>query len=979
MAGDSYNVRAISKINRLVIKLLCAVGLELAAGSLVYAQHYIFREYVQGLGNLNIVCMVQDRTGYLWVGTQNGLFRYDGSQFQSFGAAQGVPGQIIQNLYLSPDGTLWVTTTKGIYFELPNGQFAEVKPPAGENQLQPLGGTAFAADSAEELVTLTRSGAIRLKRTAPAQWYAERLPLEGGTIRSAAYAPDGSLWYGCDTDLCRLKNGKSEHVSAMLGLPEGPWNSMLVTREGHLWLRSPRHVGEIDLATSQFTLRDLTSQSGPGPYSILAQDAQGRVITSQGTMLAMWQNGAWRWVTKHNGLAAYVILCVYVDREGSVWIGQVGHGLKRWAGQDRWEGFTKADGLSDDLIWSILRDRKGRLWLGTEGGIDYIPAGQQLPRHWRQANAQTSPVSALATDARGAVWAASLAGQLLRIDPDTLEARRWTVPGVTNIATDREGHVWVATTKGLYVVDADAGAQDSPVRVQEAAFRNAKQRFLDLRVDARGWLWAAADQGLLVRDGSGWHAIDMGSTAATPDTIAVDKNGAIWAAGPLQDLVRLRIEGYRVVDAKRIGRPPLLSQIVVSLMVDSRNWLWVGQDAGLAVFDGDAWHSYTQEDGLLWNDTDSYALAEDKDGSIWVGTSCGLSHLLTPQNLTVSTPAPPAFSQVKYGNTLLSNGASVSSSSDMLEISMALLSFQGTQINGIRYRLVGGGSSEWEKSREMQVHYHYLPPGNYRFEVAEIDQAGHVVSPVGSFAFRITPRWWQRTSLRVGFGLLVLVAIILIWRKRVGILIRQKMHLEEAVQQRTTDLLREKGELLRTKEQMRHFAERDDLTGLWNHRIIVDRLRIEVDRSRREDQPLSVILVDLDHFKRINDTLGHPAGDLVLKETSAIFQKRVRTYDWVGRYGGEEFLIVLPGSSSIDAQQRAEELREALEMAQLKYGETRIPVTASFGVACGLGSHEELIRQADAALYRAKNNGRNCVMAAEVRVRKTPQQVAQLN
>ena len=145
-----------------------------------------------------------------------------------------------------------------------------------------------------------------------------------------------------------------------------------------------------------------------------------------------------------------------------------------------------------------------------------------------------------------------------------------------------------------------------------------------------------------------------------------------------------------------------------------------------------------------------------------------------------------------------------------------------------------------------------------------------------------------------------------------GQLIQQKRALESSVNLRTIDLENEKAELMRTREQMRHFAEHDDLSGLWNHRIIVDRLRGEVDRSRREGVPLSIILADLDYFKRINDTYGHPAGDQVLKEASAIFQRMVRSYDWVGRYGGEEFLLILPGSGFMHARQRAEELRDAI-------------------------------------------------------------------
>jgi diguanylate cyclase (GGDEF)-like protein len=181
---------------------------------------------------------------------------------------------------------------------------------------------------------------------------------------------------------------------------------------------------------------------------------------------------------------------------------------------------------------------------------------------------------------------------------------------------------------------------------------------------------------------------------------------------------------------------------------------------------------------------------------------------------------------------------------------------------------------------------------------------------------------------------------------------------------------------MRAREQMRHFAEHDDLTGLWNHRIIIERLGQEVDRSRREASPVGVILVDLDHFKRVNDTCGHPAGDLVLKEVAAIFQRSVRSYDWVGRYGGEEFLLILPGSSFAGARLRAEQLRMAVQEAYIHDGERAIPVTASFGVASGFPSnYEALIHAADGALYRAKDNGRNCVIAVEIAPSESTEEV----
>jgi diguanylate cyclase (GGDEF)-like protein len=222
--------------------------------------------------------------------------------------------------------------------------------------------------------------------------------------------------------------------------------------------------------------------------------------------------------------------------------------------------------------------------------------------------------------------------------------------------------------------------------------------------------------------------------------------------------------------------------------------------------------------------------------------------------------------------------------------------------------------------------------------------------------------------MQVGLGLLIPAGLVYAWRRRVGQLMRQKRMLEEAVQGRTVDLEREKTELVRTREQMRHFAEHDGLTGLWNHRIIVERLSGEVDRSQRDGTPLSIILVDLDYFKRVNDSMGHQAGDQTLKEAGAIFQRSVRSYDWVGRYGGEEFLLILPGSDFEAARARADHLRILLAEARIGEGDKTFSVTASFGVASGFPTdHESMIQMADTALYRAKNNGRNCVVATEIR------------
>jgi diguanylate cyclase (GGDEF)-like protein len=943
----------------------CAIALLCLAVPGILAQRYSFRDYTEGLGNLAVSCLAQDRTGYLWVGTENGLYRYDGNQFRRFGAPEGLPARVIQNLFLGTDGTLWVGTTTGIYFERQDGNFAEVQPPASTGQFEQRLGTAFTAMGPDRVVTTGRGGAYLLRKTGPERWAAEAMHLEGGAIWSVLYTPDGALWYGCDSDLCRLAGGKTTHMRAALGLPEDQWLHLLWSRDGHIWLRGATHLGAVLPAERRFESHDLPGRGNAVAYVALTEDAQGRILASQGPAFGLWEDGRWRMVTAHSGLSRNDLSALFVDREGSVWIGVVGHGLKRWVGEDRWETYTAGDGLSDDIVWASQRDRSGRLWIGTESGVDWIPAGGGAPKSWQAPGIQTARANSLAEAADGSIWMGSAAGNVVRIDPKTLAGKQWKVAEVYRMVADGARRLWLATGGGLYVVNIDA-ADRTPRLVEDAAIATPRQRFTDLSLDPANRLWAASEHGLFRFDGNGWRRIDPGLSGVNPSQIAADKQGNLWAAGTFSGIMRLRIVGDKVVESEHIARPHLLSEEVVSLAVDHRGWLWAGQDAGLTVYDGHTWRSFTQDDGLSWNDTDGYALSEDKDGSMWIGTSGGLSHLMEPRAIPAGPPLPAVFSQVTFGAQVIGNGASLRWSASPLTISMASLSFRDARHIRIRYRLLGL-ESEWVETEEKSVRYPRLTPGSYRFQAVAVDATSGAVSPMEEIAFRIAPRWWQSRILQLALGVLGVLAVVLLWRWRWRLLEGQKRELEAAVYHRTQDLVQEKGELLRARERMRHYAEHDDLTGLWNHRIIIQRLRQEVSRASREGTPLSVILVDLDHFKLVNDNFGHPAGDQVLREVGAIFQRAVRAYDWVGRYGGEEFLLIMPGSGLANACRRAEQFRLAVQTALIAQGDTAIRVTASFGVACSYASDcETLIQTADTALYQAKANGRNCVVATEI-------------
>ena len=172
-------------------------------------------------------------------------------------------------------------------------------------------------------------------------------------------------------------------------------------------------------------------------------------------------------------------------------------------------------------------------------------------------------------------------------------------------------------------------------------------------------------------------------------------------------------------------------------------------------------------------------------------------------------------------------------------------------------------------------------------------------------------------------------------------------------------------EVVQSREALRKLATCDPLTGLWNRNAMFDIMSRELKRAKRESGKLALLMADLDHFKRINDTLGHAAGDAVLQEAARRMSSCVRPYDAVCRYGGEEFLIVLPGCDMADATLRAEEIRSAIATSPFQIAEGSLNLTCSLGVAASSGpagyDSTALTHEADEALYVAKHNGRNRV------------------
>ena len=168
-------------------------------------------------------------------------------------------------------------------------------------------------------------------------------------------------------------------------------------------------------------------------------------------------------------------------------------------------------------------------------------------------------------------------------------------------------------------------------------------------------------------------------------------------------------------------------------------------------------------------------------------------------------------------------------------------------------------------------------------------------------------------------------------------------------------------ELRLRNEQLDALSRIDGLTGIFNRRHLDEQLQKECSTARRQSQPMAILMLDIDHFKLVNDSEGHPAGDRVLQEFASRLTASVRSGSVVGRWGGEEFLVIAPRTTVVEAGLLGERIRAAIADRAVNLGDHDIAVTVSIGCAVGLGAPTELVERADAALYRSKAEGRNRV------------------
>ncbi len=893
-----------------------------------------------GLPQNTIDALVQTRDGYLWMGTEEGLVRFDGVRFVVHDRqnAPALRSAFVSSLYETHDGTLWIGTYGGGLARLRAGRIEAFHPELlGTDRLREMYETADGA----LFVATAGGGLLRIDggraSARPVTRFTMRDGLPSDRIWTLAADGEGGLWVATHGGgVARWRDSRVvQRITTREGLPNDFARALLRDADGTLWIGTDG--GGLAAWRDGAIVRTITTSDGLPSNLIrsLHRDRDGSLWIGTDGGLARLRGSRAEAMSVDEGLPSPIVRAMIEDREGSLWVGTTG-GLVRLS-DTRFLSFTRKEGLPVGGVRPIVEDRDGRIWIGTEGGG--VCALQPMQCFSTANGLPHNTVYALAQSRDRGLWVGTDGGGLVHFRDGTFSARIAGLPNdrVRALVETNDG-LWVSTTAGLAFVRGG-----NVTRVPELDDRQLRPLLLlpdgTLLVGTDGaGLWRVRDQHATRIAGTG-----RGLESDRVFSLAMDTNGhGVWIGTSGGGLGRLDLAGNSV---RSLTRRDGLHDDVVFQVVDSGTDLWLTSNRGLyrvargSVLAAMSGHTSNLA-GTVYGTTDGMPSTEcnagfpaamrARDGRMWVATARGAA-VIDPRANFRNTIAPPIHVEegIIDGMPAPPGPLRVPSGTQRLEIRYTALSLRTPEHVKFRYMLEGY-DRDWVNAGASRVaHYTRLEPGDYTFRVTATNEDGVASNGEARLGVAVAPQWFETWWARLlGFALLAAA----VW----GIV-----------------QLRLASELTKRLREMSYI---DGLTGVANRRRFDEALEEACITAGKRGAPLSLVLIDLDHFKRLNDSQGHLNGDDALRAVAALLAERKESRGGlVARFGGEEFAWLMPGVSLDAARAEAESFR-------LRVRESGI-ITASLGVASSNGTLTpmSLVAAADAALYRAKERGRDRV------------------
>jgi diguanylate cyclase (GGDEF)-like protein len=951
-----------------------------------------------------VTAIAQDTQGFLWFGTQSNLLRWDGYRLHTYArnpdAAGSLPDNFIRSLLVDDRGQLWVGSNSGglSRYDPQTDGFASFPVGAGGTSDGTI--SVLISDRRGGLWIGTGHGIDHLDggtgRIDPPD---ANLPRDNITALLLDHA--GTLWVGTRKGLLRRARVDSQFQLYPLPAPEGPAPVVRALHEdkaGRIWIGIDLN-GAFIIEPGSDTPRRLLEAPGSGRplidniSTICEVDKSEVWLGTAESGIVRVDTTSWkiareqRDLTRSRSLPSNQIDSLFLDRGGMMWVGTrvvlSNVDPRQHLIQTFYSGSAPGLLIQADAVSSMLALPDGRVWLALVGGgveiVDPVAGKIGMIRSAPDNPDRALPnaqVIAMARWEDGSIFLGTAAG-LYRAGHDGHSLVRVQVPTQTKTFDVRallvaDGYLWLGGLDGLFKLDVLPGGALGLQRRWDKELGDPRVRTVIKGRDADIWIGttsgvaylgsATGEVTRLTSDPRNRNLLPGGYVSS----MLIDRKGRLWVA--------TFGRGIQVEQSHDAGGSPMFRRLTQSdglpqnsvdaLLQDSDGNIWASTDGGLARIELDslAVRAFRTEQGVGIDGFFTGDAATTPAGDLLFGGLNGLI-VVHPERLTAAAEAAPiVVTDVRVGGrnlapsqSLLSSGLTVGSQDRSLAIEFAALDFTDPEQRRYSYRLQGFDKGWLETPTSRRVaSYTNLPPGDFVLQLRSAAVGSGWSRPL-DVAVHVQPAWYEYGVARALAAIMVLLLIVGFVQMRTTLLRRRQRELESIVAERTA-------QLQRNQENLQSMAYLDVLTGLPNRRAFNDDLRRFIAECGRGQGDFALLLIDLDGFKAINDTVGHGAGDAVLVEVAGRLRTLIRETDVAARLGGDEFCVILaqPRDTAAVDSACARIIKKLSDPIVL--GDRIVAIGASIGVAKvpreRATTPDELHKAADMALYEAKRGGR---------------------
>ncbi len=776
-----------------------------------------------GLPSNSVYAIRQTQEGYLWIGTQDGLVRFDGINFELY-TTKNIPqlkGNVIRALYQDRNGTLWIGTDSGGLTRYKEGEFTTY-PITKYKALYRI--RAIDEDRWGNLWIGTFTRGLTCLSNSKFTTYTTKQGLPHDQVRFISKDADGDLWAATAEGIVRvIKPGIFQEYAPGNLLPDIKTTCLYEVDRGNLWIGTGGG-GLIRMKNGKFTVYGVEA-GVPGPIiNYLYKDRQKNLwIGTDGGGLTRMSNGIFSTFPGADGLAGGYIYSIYEDREGSLWVGTLDWGLHQLK-DSKFTTYTTSEGLAHDYVYCVRESREGGLWIGTKQGLNRWRNGKMTTVPADGRGLLNNPVLSVYEDRSGYTWIGTIGGLHRFKDGKLMTLTKkdgLSDNSINCIYEDRQGIKWIGTENGLNRFDSNSGTF-----IVFTGKHGLCSNFIEfIFTDSRGNLWIGTDTGLnCLRDG--------GVTVFTPSSGSEsnyfrcayeDKRGTLWF-GSDDGLIRLKQKETTLFTVQS----GLIENYVYSILEDESGYLWLAGRAGISRVRKNELEDfargkirqvrpdwYNEKDGMKsgWC---THAGCKTRDGKFWFPTGRGVT-MIDPNHIKPDplVPVPIIEKLIVDGEVftiksflggpggrffkkapLAAGGIlELAPGKRRLEFYYTVLSFIHPEKIRFRLKLLGYDSDWVEVGTARSTIYTGLSPGRYSFRVIACNPDGIWDETGASFSFYMRPYFYQTVWFYFLLGMLVLLGGFSFYRYRIRHLKAREKELNELVRSRTVQLEQQSGKL----------------------------------------------------------------------------------------------------------------------------------------------------------------------------------------